>query len=93
MNMTLTPKLRQQLKAKAHALKPVILIGNNGLTDAVQNEINRALHDHELIKIRIMTQDRELRRQLYEKICQSSQAELIQSIGNIGVIYKKNKEN
>lgn len=90
--MALTPKIKQQLKAKAHSLKPIILIGNNGLSDSVQNEIDRALHDHELIKIRIMSQDRDLRREWYEKICEVNQAELIQTLGSIGVIYRKNKD-
>lgn len=88
--MTLTPKEKQRLKALAHALKPIILIGNNGVSEAVKKEINRALTDHELIKIRIPIQDRELRKQLFLEICQSEQAELVQLIGNIGVVYRKN---
>lgn len=90
--MPLTPKIKQQLKAKAHTLKPVILIGNNGLTDAVNKEIDRALHDHELIKIRIQTNDRELRRELFNQLCEANHAELVQVIGNIGVIYRVNEE-
>lgn len=86
--MPLTPKIKQQLKAKAHKLKPVIMIGNNGLTDAVNKEIDRALLDHELIKIRIHTNDRELRRELLNEICKANQAELVQTIGSIGVIYR-----
>ncbi|EKD71272.1 MAG: hypothetical protein ACD_46C00222G0005 [uncultured bacterium] len=90
--MSLTPKQKQHLKALAHRLKPVILIGNNGLTEAVNKEIDRALSDHELIKIRIAGEDRDLRRAMYTEICAYHRAELIQSIGNIGVIYRKNKE-
>lgn len=87
--MPLTPKVRQQLKAKAHKLKPVIMIGNKGLTPAVHKEIDQALHDHELIKIRIQTTDRELRRELFAQICTTNQAELVQTIGSIGVMYKQ----
>lgn len=90
--MPLNPKQRQLLKAQAHKLKPVILIGNNGLTDAVQKEIHRALNDHELIKIRIQTNDRDLRKALFAEICEGQEAELVQSIGSIGVVYRKNKE-
>ena len=90
--MTLSPKSRQQLKAKAHSLKPVILIGNKGLSDAVKKEIDIALDFHELIKIRIPVADRELRREVFDEICQSSSAEPVQLIGNIGVIYRKNVE-
>ncbi len=88
--MALSPKYKQQLKAQAHKLKPVVLIGNNGLTTAVQNEIERALLDHELIKIRVATEDRALKKTIISEICQVRQAELVQIIGNIGVIYRKN---
>ncbi len=91
--MPLAPKTRQQLKAKAHKLKPIVLIGNHGLTDAVTKEIDRALHDHELIKIRVQTNDRDLRRACMTQICEKNQAELIQVIGSIGVIYRKNTES
>lgn len=84
----LTPKIKQQLKGKAHKLKPVVSIGNNGLTAAVNKEIDRALHDHQLIKIRIQTTDRELRREVIKQICEQNHAELVQVIGSIGVIYR-----
>ena len=87
--MSLSPKSKQQLKAQAHKLKPVVLIGNNGLTDAVTKEIDRALTDHELIKIRIATNDRDLRRALFAELCEATQAELVQTIGMIGVVYRK----
>ena len=88
--MSLHPKMRQQLKAKAHSLKPVVMLGNQGLTDAVSLEINRALNDHELIKVKIATHDRELRNQLFATITESLGAELVQAIGHIGVLYRKN---
>jgi RNA-binding protein len=87
--MTLSSKQKQHLKAKAHKLKPVILLGNQGLTDAVKKEIDRALNDHELIKIHIPIQDREERRAVIADICTSLSAESIQSIGLIAVIYRK----
>lgn len=90
--MPLTPKSRQQLKARAHKLKPVILIGTNGLTPAVHKEIERALRDHELIKIRISTEDRDLKRAMHSEICETHSAEPVQLIGNIAVIYRKNDE-
>lgn len=90
--MPLTPKQRQHLKAKAHPLKPIILIGNNGLSDPVKKEIDRALTDHELIKVKIPVQDRELRKQMMAEICTDCQADLVQHIGTIAVIYRKNVE-
>lgn len=90
--MPLTSKGKQQLKAKAHALKPVILIGQHGLTEAVKKEIDRALNDHELIKIRIQTTDRELKCAIFAEICVALNAEQVQMIGNVGVVYRRNVE-
>lgn len=90
--MSLTIKQKQQLKAKAHALKPVVLLGQNGLTDAVQLEIEQALLDHELIKIRIPALDRDERKEAIEAICQARQAELVQTVGFIAVLYRKNTQ-
>lgn len=87
--MTLVPKERQHLKGLAHKLKPVVLVGSNGVTPAVMKEVERALYDHELIKIRIQATEREARRELFEAIREASGAELIQTIGAIGVFYKK----
>ena len=89
--MTLTPKERQHLKARAHKLKPVVMVGSNGVTEAVNKEIDRALNDHELIKIRVTTEDREARQQLFEAIRDAASAELVQKIGGIGVYYRKLK--
>lgn len=90
--MLLSPKQRQQLKGLAHKLKPVIMIGNNGLTPAVNQEIDRALNDHELIKIKVQSEDRELRKELFTAICDTHQAESVQVIGKIAVVYRKNIE-
>ena len=87
--MPLTPKERQHLKGLAHKLKPVVMVGNNGMTDAVNKEVDRALNDHELIKIRIQSQDREVRTALFTAICEAASAELVQKIGSIGVLYRK----
>lgn len=82
---------RRRYKAQAHALKPVIMIGNAGFTPAVLAEIERALDIHELIKIRIRAErdDREL---ISAQICADTKAELIQKIGQIIAIYRKNPE-
>lgn len=90
--MSLAIKFKQQLKARAHVLKPIVSIGNKGLTEAVHKEIDAALAFHELMKIKIHLKERELRRQVLDEICQTQQAEAIQLIGNIGIIYRKNPE-
>jgi RNA-binding protein len=87
--MALVPKEKQILKGKAHKLRPIVFIGHQGLTDAVKKEADRALYDHELIKIRIQAEDREMRREFFTELCEALAAEEVQLIGNIGVVYRK----
>ena len=84
--------LKKQLRAKAHSLKPVIITGQSGISPAVLNEINLALDHHELIKVRVNAEDREQRREMAGLICSETQAELIQSIGHIITLYRKNPD-
>lgn len=81
----------KQMKTQAHELKPVIMIGQAGLTDAVLKEIELALDTHELIKIKIRTERAE-RKQIQTLICTATKAEAIQSIGQVLVIYRKKPE-
>lgn len=83
---------RQALKAKAHHLKPVVLLGAKGLTPAVIEETNVALIAHELIKIKINGAEKADRRLIAAELCQQLQAELVQLIGNIAIVYRKNEE-
>jgi RNA-binding protein len=80
---------KKALKAQAHSLNPVVMIGQAGLTEAVSAEIDTALIAHELIKVKIRA-EREERNEMAQVICATHQAELIQSIGQIVVIYRKN---
>ncbi len=90
--MALYPQQKRRLRQQAHALKPVILIGSQGLTDAVQAEIDRGLLAHELLKIRISGHDRDAKQAMITAICEQQQAELVQTIGHIVTIYRKNPE-
>jgi RNA-binding protein len=90
--MNLTSKQKQQLKARAHKLNPVVIVGGNGLTENVNNEIDQALIIHELIKVRVNSEDRDERRAVFTEICESHKAELVQIVGKIGVLYRKNPE-
>ncbi|MEY4718237.1 MAG: hypothetical protein RL563_855 [Pseudomonadota bacterium] len=85
----MNPIEKKKLKALAHALNPVVMIGQAGLTDAVLNEINSALDAHELIKVKIRA-ERDERSEISSQICNSTQSELVQSIGQIAVLYRKN---
>lgn len=85
----MNPIQKKKLKAQAHALNPVVIIGQAGLTEAVLKEINVALDTHELIKIKIRA-ERDERAVISEQICAEIKAELIQSIGQIAVVYRQN---
>jgi len=82
---------KKQFKAQAHLLKPVIIVGQAGLTESVLKEIDITLDTHELIKIKIRA-ERDDRKVIQEQIVAESKAELIQSIGQIIVIYRKKPE-
>jgi RNA-binding protein len=85
-------ELKKFLKAKAHALKPVVITGQHGITPAVLNEINLALDHHELIKVRVNAADRDERTEMVEEIVRATGAELIQAIGHVITIYRKNPD-
>lgn len=80
---------KKQLRADAHTLKPVVMIGQAGLTPAVLAEIEIALDVHELIKIKVRA-ERDARKEIVAAICLGTRADLIQSIGQIAVVYRKN---
>ncbi|WP_198243824.1 YhbY family RNA-binding protein [methane-oxidizing endosymbiont of Gigantopelta aegis] len=82
---------KKKLKSQAHALKPVVTIGQLGLTDAVIKETNIALNAHELIKIKIRT-DKDQRLEIQHQLCLKTEAEPVQMIGQIAVIYRKNPD-
>lgn len=84
--------IKKSLKAQAHHLKPVVLLGAKGLTEAVVGETNIALLAHELIKVKINGAEKEDRLSMATDLCQQLKAELIQMIGNTAIIYRKNIE-
>lgn len=90
--LTLTIAHRRELKAQAHALNPVVMIGKSGLSSSVIEELNRGLSSHELIKIKVQIDDRIARNELFERICQQLNAAPVQHIGKIFVIYRPKPE-
>ena len=88
----LTSGERRALRARAHHLHPVVMIGNAGLTAQVIKEIDANLRSHELIKIRMLDEDRETRASLAEAICEAVDAEPVQHIGKILAIYRPKPE-
>ena len=90
--LKLSPAERSALRAEAHGLSPVVLIGEAGLAPAVMKEINAGLNAHGLIKVRVFGDDREQRIQFYESICAELDAAPIQHIGKLLVLYRPKPE-
>ncbi|HEY4374304.1 MAG TPA: ribosome assembly RNA-binding protein YhbY [Burkholderiales bacterium] len=88
----LSPVERQGLKARAHHLSPVVIIGDAGLTPSVLREVNLALMSHELIKVRVAGDDREMRQEIYQTICTELNAAPVQAIGKLLVLYRPKPE-
>jgi putative YhbY family RNA-binding protein len=80
----------KELKAKAHQLEPVVIIGAKGLTEEVLAEIERALKAHELIKVRAPALERGERERVLTQVCERTGAERVQQVGKVFVIYRKN---
>jgi RNA-binding protein len=89
---TLTERQRRYLRGLAHPLKPVIMIGDAGLTEGVAKETTRALHDHELIKVRVRGTDREQRDALLADLAERTQSTLVHRIGHVAVFYRRRPE-
>ncbi|MEZ5294481.1 MAG: ribosome assembly RNA-binding protein YhbY [Vicinamibacterales bacterium] len=88
MPVTLTARERAALKARAHALEPVVHIGHGGLTDTVVAELERALTAHELIKIRAGAADRDERAALSEAVSARTDAAVVQMVGKVMVLWR-----
>ena len=91
--MTLTSKERAHLKARAHALEPVVQLGAAGLTDAVIKEVDKALTAHELIKVRIGTDDRDQRIALGDEVCARTGAAVVHRVGKVLILWRARPED
>ena len=90
--MSLTPAQRRYLRGLAHPLKPVLLLGGKGVTPSVLAELEHALDDHELIKVKLTGEDREERSSSLTQLLDASGAENVQRIGHVAVLYRRNAE-
>ncbi len=88
----LTASAKKQLRSIGHKLNPVVMIGDKGYSEAVDLELERALNDHELIKVKVNIADPGERREVIEQMCAARKAELVQSIGKIALIYRAAKK-
>ena len=90
--MHLSQAQKKHLRSLGHNLHPLVTIGSNGLSEGVVGELERALNDHELIKVKVVIADREAKKKLMQAMVKLSQAALVQSIGNIALIYRHNPQ-
>lgn len=93
MSEKLTPREIAELKARAHSLNPVVMIGQHGLTESVIKETDAALKAHELIKVRVLGDDRQERIAICEALCSAVDARFVQHIGKLLVLWRENTED
>jgi RNA-binding protein len=87
--MTLTEKQKKYLRRLGHPLSPVVMLGNAGLTPGVVKELERALTDHELVKVSARVGDRSARDAALEILAKQTSSEIVQRIGNVGLFYRR----
>jgi RNA-binding protein len=88
--MALTEKQKKHLRRLAHPLHPIVMLGNAGLTDGVVNELERALNDHELVKVTARVGERATRNATLASLAQRTASEIVQRVGHVGVFYRRN---
>lgn len=90
--MNLTTKQKQYLKGLAHDLKPVVMLGQHGLTEGVMAEIDAALNHHELIKVKVSAADRETKKLIVDAIVRETNAVQVQVMGNVLTLFRPSEE-
>ena len=90
--MALSEAQKKHLRGMGHALKPVIMVGDAGLSAPLRAEFESTLTHHELIKVRVRAGDRAARDSLMDELCSDAGAELVQRIGNVALVYRANPE-
>jgi RNA-binding protein len=90
--LALSSRERQHLKAIGHSLNPIVTVADNGLSGNVLTEIERALRDHELIKVKFAIADREEKRAMVNELCQQCRCALVQQIGHLALVYRPNPD-
>ena len=90
--MSLSNEQKKHYRAIGHNLNPIVTIASNGLSESVANEIERALSDHELIKIKLAIGDRGARKAAVDAICELTHADVVQEIGKVAIIFREAKQ-
>ncbi|MDP9084700.1 MAG: ribosome assembly RNA-binding protein YhbY [Pseudomonadota bacterium] len=90
--MALSEKQKKHLRRLAHPMSPIVMLGNAGITDGVAAELDRALRDHELVKVSARVGQREERNAALEQLASRTMSELVQRIGHVGIFYRRRNE-
>ena len=90
--MTLSEAQKKHLRGLGHNLKPVIMVGDAGLTESLLAEFESTLSHHELIKVRVRVGDRQARDSIIDELCATASATLVQRIGNMALLYRENPD-
>ena len=88
--IALDERQRRHLRRLGHDLKPIVRTGAAGLSDAVLRELDIALRDHELVKVKLVAEDRDQRRAFVERICAETDAAAVQTVGHVALFYRPN---
>ena len=88
--MNLSEHQKKFLRGLGHQLKPMIMVGDAGLSESLMAEFESTLEHHELIKVRVRVGDRGARDEIIEQLCSNGRAQLIQRIGNVALLYRPN---
>jgi len=88
--MNLSEHQKKYLRGLGHQLKPLIMVGDSGLSDSLIAEFETTLDHHELIKVRVRVGDRSARDEIIDELCGDSSAQIIQRIGNVALLYRPN---
>jgi RNA-binding protein len=91
--MDLTERQKKLLRGLGHQLKPVLMVGDAGLTDGVLREFSSTIAHHELIKVRVRVGDRKGRDQIISELCERGGAALVSRIGNVALLYRRDEED
>ena len=90
--MNLTEAQKKSLRGMAHPLKPIVMVADSGASEGVIKELDQALGHHELLKVRIRVGDRETRDELIQQLCRETRSILIQRVGNVATLFRRNPE-
>jgi len=90
--MKLTERQKKHLRGLAHSLKPLVSMGDKGMTDAFLQELNTTLDHHELIKVKVKTGDRDSRDQAIDELVGRVSATLVSRVGNVATLYRARRQ-